>query len=319
MLRKILKWTGFILLFLIVGVTVATALRQHMTYDAPYPNIKASTDTAIIAKGRHIVLGPGHCVDCHSPVRNVDSVLKLGQDPALSGGMPFKLPFGTVFTRNLTSDATTGIGRYTDGEIARVLRHSVKANGEMVLPFMPFQNMSDEDLTAVISYLRSTKPVKNDVPDHDWNVMGNFIKAFLLKPVGPSERIKEVVAADTTANYGRHLVMAVANCNECHTKRNEIGDYVGAPLAGGTVFEEEGKPTLISPNLTPDPETGRIADWSQEAFIKRFRMGKLIKHSHMPWESYGRMNDTELKAIYSYLRSLKPVNNPEAVNKPAAK
>jgi len=319
MLRKILKWTGFILLFLIVGVTVATALRQHMTYDAPYPNIKASTDTAIIAKGRHIVLGPGHCVDCHSPVRNVDSVLKLGQDPALSGGMPFKLPFGTVFTRNLTSDATTGIGRYTDGEIARVLRHSVKANGEMVLPFMPFQNMSDEDLTAVISYLRSTKPVKNNVPDHDWNVMGNFIKAFLLKPVGPSERIKEVVAADTTANYGRHLVMAVANCNECHTKRNGIGDYVGAPLAGGTTFEEKGKPTLVSPNLTPDPETGRITNWSQEAFIKRFRMGKLIPYSHMPWESYGRMNDTELKAIYNYLRSLKPVNNPEAVNKPAAK
>ncbi|RYZ27473.1 MAG: c-type cytochrome [Chitinophagaceae bacterium] len=319
MFRKILKWTGFILLFLVVGVTVATALRQHMKYDAPYPAIKASADTAIIAKGRHIVLGPGHCVDCHSPVRNVDSVLQLGQDPALSGGMPFQLPFGTVFTRNITSDATTGIGRYTDGEIARVLRHSVKANGEMVLPFMPFQNMSDEDLTAVISYLRSTKPVKNAVPDHEWNVMGNFIKAFLLKPAGPSERIKEVVAADTTAKYGRHLVMAVANCNECHTKRNEIGDYVGAPLAGGTVFEEEGKPTLISPNLTPDPETGRIANWSQEAFIKRFRMGKLIKHSHMPWESYGRMNDTELKAIYSYLRSLKPVNNPETVGKPAAK
>ena len=319
MFRKILKWTGFILLFLVAGVTLTTALRQHLTYDAPYPNIKATTDTAIIAKGRHIVLGPGHCADCHSPIRNVDSVLKLGQDPALSGGLPFKLPFGTVFTRNITSDATTGIGRYTDGEIARVLRHSVKANGEMVLPFMPFQNMSDEDLTAVVSYLRSTKPVRNAVPEHDWNVMGNFIKAFLLKPVGPSERIKEVVAADTTANYGRHLVMAVANCNECHTKRNGIGDYVGEPLAGGTAFEEEGKPTLVSPNLTPDPETGRITNWSQEDFIKRFRMGKLIPYSHMPWESYGRMNDTELKAIYNYLRSLKPVSNPDATNKPQTK
>jgi hypothetical protein len=108
----------------------------------------------------------------------------------LTGGREFDLPFGKVFTRNITSDATTGIGRYTDAEIARVLRHSVKADGEMVLPFMPFQNMSDEDLTAVISYLRSTKPVRSEVPEHKWNLMGNVIKAFLLKPAGPTERIK---------------------------------------------------------------------------------------------------------------------------------
>lgn len=307
MIRKILKWTGLVVLVLIAGVAVATALRQHLKYEAPYPTVKASTDTAVIAKGRRIVLGAGHCADCHSPVRNVDSVLKLGQDPPLSGGFDFHLPFGTVYSKNITADSVTGIGRYTDGEVARVLRHSVKPNGEMVLPFMPFQNMSNEDLTAVISYLRSTKPVRNQVPEHNWNLMGNVIKAFLLKPTGPTERIKESVAVDTTANYGRHLVMAVANCNECHTKRNGIGEYVGEPLAGGTVFEEEGKPTLVSPNLTPDPETGRIANWTQEMFVKRFRQGRMIKESHMPWESYRRMTDTELKAIYNYLQSLPPV------------
>jgi mono/diheme cytochrome c family protein len=308
MIRKILKWTGFVLLFIIAGVTITTAMRQHLTYEAPYPNIKASKDSAVIARGRHIVLGPGHCADCHSPTRNVDSVLKLGQDPALVGGIPFHLPFGTFYTRNLTPDPVTGIGSMTDGEIARVLRYSVKKNGEAVLPFMPFQNMSDDDLTAVISYLRSTKSVHNPVPDHDFNPIGNVIKAFLIKPAGPTERIKEVVAPDTTAVYGRHLVMAVANCNECHTKRDGIGNYVGEPLAGGTEFEEKGRPTLVTPNLTPDPETGRIANWSQEVFIKRFRMGKLIPYSHMPWESYGRMTDNELKAIYNYLRSVKPVN-----------
>jgi mono/diheme cytochrome c family protein len=308
MIRKILKWTGIVVLVIVGGVALATAFRQHLTYDAPYPAIKASADTAVIARGRHLVLGPGHCADCHSPIRNVDSVLKLGQDPALSGGMPFKLPFGTFYTRNLTPDVETGIGAMTDGEIARVLRYSVKKNGEAVLPFMPFQNLSDEDLTAIISYLRSTQPVRNAVPDHDYNVVGKMIKAFLIKPQPPTERIKEVVAPDTTEVYGRHLVMAVANCNECHTKRDGIGNYVGEPLAGGTVFEEKGKPALVSPNLTPDPTSGRIYGWSQEAFINRFRMGKVIKHSHMPWESYGRMTDNELKAIYRYLRSLKPVN-----------
>jgi hypothetical protein len=74
------------------------------------------------------------------------------------------------------------------------------------------------------------------------------------------------------------------------------------------VFEEEGVPTLVSPNLTPHP-SGRIFGWTQEQFIQRFRMGRTIKHSHMPWESFGRMNDTELKAIYNYLQTLEPVDS----------
>jgi mono/diheme cytochrome c family protein len=221
------------------------------------------------------------------------------------GGFAFDLPFGKFYTRNLTPDKETGIGNMTDGEIARVLRYSVKKNGEAVLPFMPFQDLSDEDLTAIISYLRSVKPVKNKVPDHNYNLVGNLIKAFMIKPVGPSTTPPIAVKADTTVAYGRHMVMAVANCNECHTKRDGIGNFVGAPLAGGTVFEEKGHPTLISPNLTPDP-TGRITNWSQESFIKRFRLGKLIPYSHMPWEAFGRMTDTELIAIYKYLKTVKP-------------
>jgi mono/diheme cytochrome c family protein len=313
MLRKILKWTALVLLVLIAGVTITTMARQHLKYEAPYPNIKASTDSAVIAKGRHIVLGPGHCVDCHSPVHNVDSLLKLGQEVPLIGGNKFDLPFGTFFTRNLTPDAETGIGGMTDGEIARVLRYSVKKNGEAVLPFMPFQNMSDEDLTAIVSYLRSLKPVRNAVPDHDYNIVGNLIKAYLIKPWQPTEPLKTAVKEDTTATYGRHLVMAVANCNECHTRRDEIGNYVGEHLAGGNEFKEEGKTTLVTPNLTPDP-TSRIYKWGQDDFIRRFRMGKIISHSHMPWQSYGRMTDTELKAIYKYLQTIKPVKT-EVVKK----
>ena len=99
MLRKILKWTGLVLLVLITAITITTMARQHFKYEAPYPNIKASTDSAVIAKGRHIVLGPGHCVDCHSPVHNVDSLLKLGQEVPLIGGNKFDLPFGKFYTR----------------------------------------------------------------------------------------------------------------------------------------------------------------------------------------------------------------------------
>jgi mono/diheme cytochrome c family protein len=305
MIRKILKWTLIVVLVIIAGVTLTTIFRQHLKYDAPYPNIKASTDSAIIARGKHLVVGPAHCIDCHSPLPNKDSLLNHGQEVLPVGGFAFDLPFGKFYTRNLTPDKETGIGNMTDGEIARVLRYSVKKNGEAVLPFMPFQDLSDEDLTAIISYLRSVKPVKNKVPDHNYNLVGNLIKAFMIKPVGPATTPPIAVKADTTVAYGRHMVMAVANCNECHTKRDGIGNFVGAPLAGGTVFEEKGHPTLISPNLTPDP-TGRITNWSQENFIKRFRLGKLIPYSHMPWEAFGRMTDTELIAIYKYLKTVKP-------------
>lgn len=187
-----------------------------------------------------------------------------------------------------------------------ILRYIVHKNGEAVLPFMPFQNMTDEDLTAVISYLRSLKPVKNAIPDHEYNVIGNVIKAFMIKSSGPSGNVPRSIPRNTTAAYGKHLVMSIANCNECHTKRDGVGAYVGEPLAGGTVFEEPGKPTLVSPNLTPD-SSSRIFGWSQEDFIKRFRIGKVIPYSHMPWELYGRMTDDELKAIYKYLKTVKRV------------
>lgn len=305
MLRKILKWTVIVVLLLVAGLTLTTIFRQHLKYEAPYPNIKASNDSAVIARGKHLVVGPAHCIDCHSPLPNKDSLLNSGQEVLPVGGMAFNLPFGKFYTRNLTPDKETGIGNMTDGEVARVLRYGVKKNGEAVLPFMPFQEMSDEDLTAIVSYLRSLKPVKNQVPDHEYNPVGRLIKAFLIKPVGPSTTPALAVKPDTTIAFGKHMVMAVANCNECHTKRDGIGNFVGEQLAGGTVFEEKGHPTLVSPNLTPDP-TGRIYNWSQDAFIKRFRLGKLIPYSHMPWEAFGRMTDTELIAIYKYLKTVKP-------------
>lgn len=185
MLRKIIKWTGVSALILIVGVSVTIMFRQHLTYDAPYPNIQASTDIAIIEKGKHITLVTKGCVHCHSPINNVDSLLKMGEEPSLAGAKRVETPFGTFFTPNITPDATTGIGNMTDAEIARLLRYGIKSNGEAVLPFMQGQDMSDEDMTAVISYLRSLKPVENKVPENEFSLIGRFAKAFVLRPSIP--------------------------------------------------------------------------------------------------------------------------------------
>ena len=136
MIRKILKWTGITVLSLILILAIVVASRQHLQFDAPYPAITASTDSTVIAHGKEIAYGPAHCADCHY-AGNADSVFKLGQEPALSGGRVFELPLGNFYVRNITSDSTTGIGRYTDGEIARVLRYGVRPNGTAVIDFMP--------------------------------------------------------------------------------------------------------------------------------------------------------------------------------------
>jgi len=299
-LKKIFKWTGLILLVMITAVTVLTASRQHLKYEAPYPAIKAVKDSAVIARGKHLALSIAHCNDCHSKT-NADSLIALGQDVPLSGGVPFVLPVGTIYSANITSDTTWGIGKLTDGEVARVLRYGVKPDGTAVFDFMPFHNLSDSDLTAVISYIRTQKPLAIKKPDNQLNLTGNVVNAFLVKPVGPSEEIKKVITPDTTAAYGKYLVTNVGNCSGCHTKRGLSGDYTGEHMAGGNEIGE-----YVTPNLTPD-SSSRIFGWPQQQFIDRFRKGKLLAGSEMPWNTFKRMTDDELKAIYKYLQTVKPV------------
>jgi mono/diheme cytochrome c family protein len=299
--KKLLKWMGIILLVLITGVSVTVMSRQNLKFDGPYPDIHSSTDSAVIARGKELVFGPAHCADCHSTL-NADSLLTLGKPVSLSGGYVFDMPIGKMYTRNITPDSTTGIGRYTDKEIARALRYGVGPDGRAFFDFMPFHNTSDEDLTAIISYLRAQKPVVNDVPMHSFNTLGKIIKAFLIKPVGPNGVVPVSVRKDSSAEYGRYLAINVSNCAGCHTKRDMLtGGFTGELFAGG--LEIEG---LVTPNLTTD-SSGRIFTWDQQKFISRFRQGKKISQSPMPWNSFKRMSDGDLIAIYKYLKTLKPM------------
>jgi mono/diheme cytochrome c family protein len=228
--------------------------------------------------------------------------MELGQEVSLAGGHAFDLPIGKIYTKNITPDSETGIGRFTDHEIARALRYGVGPDGRALFDFMPFHNTSDEDLKAIISYLRAQKPVRNEIPESSFNLMGKVVKAFLIKPVGPSGEVPFDIRRDSTAEYGKYLAINVANCSGCHTKRDLMtGAFTGEPFAGG--LEIEG---LVTPNLTTD-SSSRIFTWDQQKFITRFREGKKIQQSPMPWNSFKRMSDGDLAAIYKYLKSLKPV------------
>ncbi len=276
MFKKILKWTSIIIGSIVALLTIVISMRQDLKFYAPFTDIKASTDSAVIARGKYLALGPAHCADCHASPDS-KKLVESGVEVPLSGGNIFDLPIGKVYVKNITSDKETGVGKYTDAQIARILRYGVRPDGSAVLPFMPFHNTSDEDLAAIISFLRRQKPVVNKIPENTTNIMGNIVKAFLLKPSGPSGEVPKTIKKDTSAAYGKYLAVSVANCYGCHTNRDMMtGAFIGEAFAGGMRMGSSVDPDkyyFITPNLTPD-STGRLFGWSQDMFVKRFRQGK---------------------------------------------
>lgn len=303
-LKRISKWTFLSLICLIVVLSITVAMRQDLRYDAPYPDIHASKDSAVIAHGRHIVFSQAHCADCHS-TQNADSLLDLGIEPSLSGGRLFDVGIARIYTPNITSDPQYGVGRYTDQEIARAIRYGVHPDGSAMLNFMNFSEMTDGDLTAVVSYLRTQKPVPQKRKKSTYTLLGAVVKAFMVKPVGPKKKLQKVMPAAATAAYGEYLVNSTTNCSGCHTQRDLAGNFTGSLMAGGNQIGE-----LVSVNLTPD-STSRIFGWTEQMFLNRMRLGKLNPKSEMPWNSFKRMTDVELKAIYRYLRTVPAAKMPE--------
>ncbi|MFM9944045.1 MAG: cytochrome C, partial [Bacteroidia bacterium] len=119
---------------IIFGLIVFVFAAWDKTYDAALPDFKASTDSAIIARGKYLAFGPAHCATCHVPMDKIEAVENGLQIP-LSGGWELDIPPGTFRAPNLTPDMETGIGKISDGQIARALRHSVKSDGKIMFPF----------------------------------------------------------------------------------------------------------------------------------------------------------------------------------------
>ncbi|MBL0315261.1 MAG: c-type cytochrome [Flavobacteriales bacterium] len=312
-LVKILKRILLALLLIIGILIVFVFARQSKTYDAPFPEITAVQDSAVLARGEYLVYGPAHCSGCHSPL-DKQQALATGEHIPLEGGFIFPLPIGELQTPNITPDPETGIGKITDQQIARALRYGVGYDGRPLFDFMPFHNLSDDDLQAVISYLRQMPAVKKEIPKKKLNFLGKVIYALMIEPIGPEQGIEipKSIVPDSSVKYGEYLSNYVANCRGCHTNRDlKTGAYIGEFYAGGFAMPSTMKPgkAVVSPNLTQDPQTGRIVGWSEEKFIQRIRQGRTIPLSEMPWDQFQQMSDTDLKAIYAYLQTIKPVQH----------
>jgi len=301
-LKVVALLTAIITLFLMY-----VQLTFKQPFEPPKTNIVASSDTAIISRGKYIITALSHCADCHTSKNIRNSDLSIAELP-MSGGDVIHTPVADFYPPNITPDRETGIGRFTDEQLSRAIRYGVNHEGYAMAPFMSFSELSNNDLTAVISYLRTTKPVRNIVPKRSPNILGKIVLRFLMKP-NLTPNVSTQQTPDTTAQYGGYLTSSVGNCIGCHTNRDpKTGDFISTPFSGGYVMEEESG-RFITPNLTPDTTTGRIVHWSEALFINRFRQGKVIPGSPMPWNYFKNMTDNDLKAIYAYLQSLPPTHN----------
>ncbi len=311
MLRRILIAAGAVLMVIILGGAVFVSTRQKLRFDdTPYPDVVASTDSAVIERGRYIVRVVAPCAGCHGDPSQ-RAAYASGADVPLVGGFTFDIPPGQFHTRNLTSDAETGLGNVSDRAIARALRFGVGHDGRALLPFMEMQGLADDDLRAVVSYLRTQPPVRNAVPPHHYNVLGKVIRATVLaKPVGPTTPPLAQSPRGASIETGRYLVESVALCWSCHTERSQMTGALTGPRFGGTTGFQESDDlthTWSPPNITSDPETGRLGKMSEDQFVARFRQGRVIPGSPMPWQAFSRMNEDDLRAIYRYLESVPPV------------
>ena len=314
-MKKVLYGLLGLVVIIVFCFVVFVNLSWRKDFSNDYPlrtNVNIVSDSAIIARGKYLVYGPAHCAHCHVPFNQLSDVEK-GIEVPLTGGFGIEIPPGKFYAPNITPDKETGIGNKTDAEIYRMLRHNVRPNGMASIDFMPFINMAEDDINAVIAYLRSAEPVKSELLNTEFSFLGKTLLAMeVIKPGIPDEPIAKTIVKDSTAAYGQYLAYAVANCRGCHTNRDlKTGEYIGIEYAGGLLFNDNltNGWTFTTPNLTKDPETGLIAKWTEEMFVDRMKAGRVYEYSPMPWAAFASMDETELKAIYRYLMSLEPVSN----------
>jgi mono/diheme cytochrome c family protein len=311
-MKKLFKILGILaagIVLIAIGSFAFVSITWNKTYDAPYPVVSISTDSTVLARGQYLVYGPAHCGTCHIDPADYEAMSR-GELVALAGGSEIIIDPGIFRARNLTPDLETGIGALTDEEVARVMRYGVGHDGRVIFPFMPFENMTEYDLNAIISFLRSQPPVSKKIEPTQYNFLGKVVLATsMIKPIEPSATPEKALKQEVSVIYGGYLANSVANCAGCHSPRDlKTGEFTGPKFSGGLTFEEP-LGTFTTPNLTPDPETGLLATWNEETFVQRLKGGLIHEGTPMPWASFAMMDEVDIRAIYLYLNSLDPVKN----------
>ena len=308
-----------IVLFIIGGLIY---INTQLPNAGPVPDIAVEATPERIQRGEYLANHVAICIDCHS-TRNWDYY--AGPITGVSEGMGGELfsedmgfP-GNIYARNITP-ANSGIKGWTDGDILHAVTTGVSKSGKALFPLMPYHNYrtaDKEDIYSIITYIKTLKPIENQVKETKLNFPLNLIVRTIPKPAEFQARPDK---SDTVA-YGKYIT-TLASCGDCHTPQEKGEPIPGMSFAGGLKFVLPWG-IVRTANITPDVETG-IGALTKEQFIKRFKTFDTESAKHielkppfdeghfntlMPWTQYAGMTEEDLGAIYTYLRTVQPVKN----------
>lgn len=314
----------FALLALLAMTTIAvyfTACNSKTSETDAVNDVTAEDSTKkVLERGEYLVHHVAMCLDCHS--KRDFSKYGAPPVPGSEGGGGFVLDQkyglpGVLYGKNITPDNETGIGTWTDAEIKRAITQGINKKGDTLFPIMPYPAfnaaMSNDDLNAIIAYIRTLKPIKNAVPPRQLMIPiamaypGPMLKASLDSNMRPPE-------SDKIA-YGRYLV-TLAGCVDCHSPLTPHGPDMSRMFSGGYVFDMGGY-KVVSGNITPDSATG-IGTWNEERFLNKFTLYREEKNWNydpgkqntiMPVTMIAGMKDEDLKAVYAFLRTVPAQSN----------
>ncbi|MGB8107010.1 MAG: cytochrome c [Pseudolabrys sp.] len=285
------------------GSTVALA----DYHEANPTGVPAGLTKADIVKRGEYLAKAADCMVCHTAPGGAD----------YAGGLAFPLPFGTLYSTNITADKDTGIGNYSDQDFLDAVQRGIRKDGARLYPAMPYTSytfMTDADVLAIKAYLLSLPAVprqnQRDTLQFPFNQRWSMI--FWSLAFNPNMRFAPNTEKGAEWNRGAYIAEALAHCGDCHTPRNlafaldNRRKFGGAVAAGWRAYD-----------ITSDKGTG-IGSWSDEevfAYLAKGHamgrgtasgpMGEAVDHS------FSQMDPADIRALVTYLRSIPAVASSE--------
>jgi len=317
-MRKAIKVILIIVacIILVVGL-LALYVKKALPNVGKPADLKVQITAGRVAHGEYLANSVAGCMICHS---ERDTGLYGGpvkENTLGKGGELFGRAFGfpgNIYAANLTP---YHLGKWTDGELFRAITTGVSRDGNALFPIMNYPaygKLDQEDIFSIIAYIRTLASVKNDVPATELDFPLNFI----VNTIPARAALAPRPDSNNAAAYGKYLV-TMGSCVECHSKADKGKIIEGTEFGGGRDFGVINGQAVYSSNITPDTATG-IGNWSRELFIRKFKqytdssykpkpVAPGAFNTPMPWLAYARMRESDLAAIYAYLRTLRPIHN----------
>jgi len=300
------------LLVLLAGAALVgfAVHRVNKVFDLPPSPITRATAPEEIARGGRLFRRL--CLDCHAgPGGNRPTGARVTSAPSF---------IGEVWAPNITADPKNGVGEWSDGELARLLRNGIRRDHYYAATMPRFGHLGDDDVAAIIGFMRSDDPMMAatpavaPVPPSKMAVAGVLALAYAAGLDTSGAPHVPTPARGPNAEYGRYLAAYVYSCVDCHTTGLGVADEKlkgpGA-LSGGVALHQQKGGTIYSRNLTPDDETG-LGRWTVEELTRALQTGtaKDGRRLRPPMPVFGEMDATEAAAIYAFLRTVPASHSP---------